>query len=134
MATAPSLFNGSDLLIFIGTTAIAMSKSCSLSIEANMVDTTTKDSVGGWAESIPVGRNWTASVEGLVVWNENIKQFTDAIINKTMLDIKLAQRLSTGDDLEYKGSAFIASVEITAEQDAAVTYSISLTGCGALTD
>lgn len=134
MAT-PSLFNGSDLLFFVGSgstsVAIAMSKTCSLSIQANMVDTTTKDSVGGWAESIPVGKSWSGSVDGLVVWG-NLNQFTDAIFNKTLLEIQFKERAGITGSAIYGGSAWIESLDVDASQDEAVTYSVKFTGCGVL--
>lgn len=130
MAT-PILFNGSDLLFFIGSTPIAMSRSCSISLNASMVDTTTKDS-GSWAESIPTSRSWTGSAEGLVVWNDNLSDFTDAFIGKTLLSISFKQRVSATSDIVYNGEAWIESIEVSAEQDAAVTYSVNFTGTGAL--
>lgn len=131
MATTPILFNGSDLLFFIGSQPVAMSRTCSISIKTNMVDTTTKDSVGGWAESLPVGKSWTGKVDGLVVWG-NVEQFSDAIIDRTLLQISFKKRDSVAGDPVYSGSAWIESFDMDAGQDAAVTYSIAFTGCGAL--
>ena len=137
MATAPILFNGSDLLFFLGTgstsTPIAMSRSCSISISSSMVDTTTKDSTGGWAESIPVGKSWSGSVEGLVVWGTNLTTFTNAILNKTLLDLQFKRPAGLTGDIIFSGAAWIESCDIDASQDEAVTYSVKFTGCGALT-
>ena len=136
MATAPNLFNGSDLLFYIGTgttaVPIAMSRSCSLSLSATSVDSTTKDSVGGWNESLMMGRSWTGSVDGLVVWGTNVSVFTNAIFNKTLLDIQFKRSNGIAGDIIFSGAAWIESFDIEAGQDEAVTYSVSFTGCGEL--
>lgn len=129
--SAPILFNGSDLLFFIGELPIAMSRSCSISLNATLVDVTTKDS-GSWGESMPTSKKWTGSCSGLVVWNENLVKFTDAFINKEMLAVSFKQRVGVAGDMIYSGNCFLESIEISAEQDAAVTFTIKMTGTGAL--
>jgi len=137
MATAPILFNGSDLLFYIGSgstaTPIAMSTSCSLSIASTSVDTTTKDSVGGWAETLMLGRSWSGTVDGLVVWGSNVTVFTDALFNRVPLDIKLQRRDGVAGDIIFEGTAWIESFDMTAGKDEAVSYSVKITGNGALT-
>ena len=137
MATAPILFNGSNLIVYIGTgttaTPIAMSRTASISIAGSTVDTTTKDSVGGWSESLMVGRNWSANVEGLVVWGSDVTQFTSAIFDRKLLDLQLKRSDGLAGTIILSGSAWVESYEISASQDEAVTYSVSFTGCGALT-
>ena len=136
MATAPILFNGSNLIVYIGTgstaTPIAMSRSCSISLAGTSVDSTTKDSTGGWAESIQVGRNWSANVEGLVVWGSDVTQFTSAIFDRKLLDLQLKRSDGLTGSIILSGSAWVESYEISASQDEAVTYSVSFTGCGEL--
>ena len=136
MATVPSLFNGSDLYFSIGTGStavpIAMSKSCSITMTSTMLDTTTKDSVGGWAESIPVGRSWNGETSGLVVWGTNLTQLTNAINNRTLLDLKLERRDAIAGDIVFTGAAWISDFNLDAAQDEAVSYTVSFTGCGEL--
>jgi TP901-1 family phage major tail protein len=137
MAT-PILFNGSELGVYIGTgstaTIIGMSRSCSLSLSTEMVDITTKDSVGNWGESMPTSKSWSMSVEGLAMWNEqSVGKMYSAFTNRTLLDIQLKRSLGLTGEIQFTGQAWLESYDLEGGQDEAVTYSISLTGCGALT-
>lgn len=128
---AEKFLNGSDLLIYIGANPVAFSRSCSISMNTAMADCTTKDN-DGYSESIPTTRSWECSVDGLGVWNSNIKEFMAAFQNKTALDIKFKPREVATGDLVYSGKAFIESLEISGEMEDGVTYSVSLKGTGAL--
>jgi TP901-1 family phage major tail protein len=129
---ADNFLNGSDLLVYIGANPVAFSRSCSISMNVNMADATTKDN-NGYAESIPTTRSWECSVDGLGVWNSNIKEFMAAFTGKTLLDIKVKPRNAAASDLIYSGKCYIESLEISGEMEEGVTYSASLKGTGALT-
>lgn len=136
MASAPILFNGSNLLFYIGTgntaTPIAVSRTASISLAATTVDTTTKDSVGGWAESLMVGRSWSGSVGGLVVWGAPVTVFSSAMFDRTLLDIQFKRKDAVAGDIIFSGAAWIESFDMEASQDEAVTYAVKFTGCGPL--
>ena len=46
---------------------VAAARSCSVHLSVEMADMSTKDSEGDWAEQEPVGINWDAQVEALVI-------------------------------------------------------------------
>jgi TP901-1 family phage major tail protein len=130
-----NFLNGSDLLVFIGTgstaTAIGYSRSCSISLSTNMADATTKSN-DGFTEVIPTTKSWEVSVEGLGVWNDNIKQFVDAYSARTPLAISFYPKDITTGQMKYSGTAYLESLEISGEMEDGVTYSVSLKGSGAL--
>lgn len=129
---ADNFLNGSDLLIYIGATPVAFSRSCSISMNTAFADATTKDNQH-FAESIPTTRSWEMSVEGLGVWNSNIKDFMAAYQSQLSLDVKFSPRTTKTGDLQYTGKAFIESLEVSGKMEDGVTYSVKLKGSGALT-
>jgi len=137
MATpASKVINGSEVVFSIRTgstaVAIAYSRKASISMTANMLDVTTKESVNGWAESIPTSKAWSGSVDGLMIWGTNMALFTDAISNRTQLELQFSKTTGLTGDTIYSGSAWIESVDIDASQDEALSYSVKFTGNGAL--
>ena len=44
------VINGSDLMLFIGGESIALATSHKLTVTAETVETTSKDSTGGWVK------------------------------------------------------------------------------------
>lgn len=129
---AENFINGSDLLLYIGVEPVGYSRSCSISMNQTMADVTTKSN-DGFTESLPTTRSWECSVDGLAVWQENIKSFTQAFQNKTKLEIKFKPRAAVASDLIYSGFAYIESLEISSEMEDAVSFSLSMKGSGALT-
>ena len=63
MATT-SVFNGTSLVVLIGTEVIAFATSCSLSIAIDAPDASTKQSLG-WADEIGGQKSWSLTTDGL---------------------------------------------------------------------
>ena len=57
---------GNSIKVIIGSTLIGGQQGCSLNMETETSETTTKDS-GVWAESVAVGLAWAVDCDGLVV-------------------------------------------------------------------
>lgn len=137
---ASTVFNGTDLVLkFIadgGTLEpLGHSTSCSMSITHDLPDATTKDS-GGFSEVISGLRSFEISFDGLVDYTDdgNSKQNVDTILalitGRNKVDFSFGTA-TTGDEV-ISGEGFIASLEISAEMESAVTYSGTITGTGSL--
>lgn len=124
--------NGTDLLLYIGTTAIAHSTSCTLNIDADLPDATTKDS-GGWADHINGLKSWSIDFEGLVDFSGSygVEELFDNLKNGN----NLVAKFSTEDsgDSYWSGTVSVANLVISAEMEQPVSYSGSFTGKGTLT-
>lgn len=140
---ATGLVNGTDLLLKIGTDAtneviVAYSTSCSLELSMDEIDQTNKDS-GGWKSIIGGLRSWSVSAEALYQ-NEAesskkaFKDFWGHIDARTAVTIELTiTGASNGDaNVFYSGSAYVTSLSVNGGTEDQSTYSISLTGTGAL--
>lgn len=130
MATT-NVFNGTNLLIKVEGTAIGHTTSCTLSLSLDMADATTKDSAG-WSESIPAVKSGEISFDGLVDYSDstNAVQLADFLIARTQVTCVFGTAVS-GDAI-YTAEGFISSLEQTADMEAAVTYSGTITLTGAI--
>jgi len=146
MATT-SVFNGTSLVVLIGTEVIAFSTSCSLSIAIDAPYASTKESLG-WATEIGGQKSWSLTTDGLATVVPgatatyiSTSELTALAVARTAVSVKFTtvdnSTLNgvtpvTGDSI-WSGSAFIESVDITADMENPVTYSVSFKGTGALT-
>jgi predicted secreted protein len=146
MATT-GIFNGTSLLVLIGTEVIGYATSCSLSLAIDTPDSSTKQSLG-WADEIGGQRSWSLTTDGLatVVPGTVATYVTTAELNalaiaRTAVTVKFTtvDNSTVGGitpvsgDVVYSGSAFIESVDLTADMENPVTYSVSFKGTGPLT-
>ena len=133
------VINGSDLMLFIGNKSIAFATSHKLTINAETVETTSKDNTGDWTSKQVKKLSWNATSDNLY----SVDSFAilyNAMIQKTKLtvafDIKVAGALPTtgwtGNDQGYYGEAIITSLEANAPDGDNATFSVNFEGVGAL--
>ena len=135
------IFNGTNLVVLVGTEVVAHSTSCSLSVSADLPDATTKSS-NGWADQIAGLRSWSLTTDGLATVestgaNYIVGDIFSALNGRGTVTVRFTT-VSTGStvvplDLVWSGLAFVESLDITADMESPVTYSASFTGQGQLT-
>lgn len=140
MATT-GVFNGTSLVVLVGTEVVAHATSCTLSISADLPDSTTKQS-GGWADHIAGLRSWSITTDGLATVEPTgtsyvVGDIFSALNGRGTVTVKFTT-VSSGStvvagDLIWSGSAFVESLDLTADMESPVTYSASFTGTGVLT-
>jgi len=145
MATT-GIFNGTSLVVLIGTEVIGYATSCSLSLAIDTPDSSTKQSLG-WADEIGGQKSWSLTTDGLatvvpgtVATYVSTSELNALAIARTAVSVKFTTvNNSTVDgvtpivgDVVYSGSAFIESVDLTADMENPVTYSVSFKGTGPL--
>lgn len=128
-----STINGCAVILKItdGNNAVAVAgqKDASITLSADTVDTTTKDS-NGWKENDVSFKSWEASLDGLVKLQDNgFKKVADAFYSDTPISVEIAY---PGGEKET-GNAIITSIEKGLPLEDKVSYSIALTGSGPLT-
>jgi predicted secreted protein len=145
MATT-SVFNGTSLVVLIGSEVIGFATSCSLSLAVDTPDASTKQSLG-WAEEIGGQRSWSLTTDGLATVVPGVvatyisttelaniaKDRTAVTVKFTTIDNSAGGVTPVVGDTYYSGLAFIESLDITADMENPVTYSVSFKGTGALT-
>jgi predicted secreted protein len=123
--------NGTDLLVYVGATPIAHSTSATLNIEQDLPDATTKSS-GGWADHINGLKNWSIDFDGLVDYSASYgaEELFDNLKNGNNVTVKFS---TTGvGDSYWTGTASVASLSMTADMEAPVSFSGTFTGKGTL--
>lgn len=123
--------------IYTGSTPVAITHQtdASLSLSADMIDVTTKDS-GGDRELLPGTRSWTMSGSAMVA-DDAANGYTSlfsAWKNGTTVTVVIGTAV-TGDK-KYSGSALLSSLEKTGSGAGgdAIQFSYTLEGTGALTE
>jgi predicted secreted protein len=141
MATT-GVFNGTSLVVLINGQVIAHSTSCSLSLAVDAPDASDKESAG-WAVEIGGQKSWSVTTDGL---STVVPGVLASYVSTDELMILAADRVAvtlkfttvtgttpTPGDVYWTGNAFIESVDITADMENPVTFSVSFKGTGALT-
>jgi predicted secreted protein len=145
MATT-SVFNGTSLVVLVGAEVIGYATSCSLSLAIDTPDASTKQSLG-WADEIGGQRSWSLTTDGLATVNPNSTapyistfELNQLAIDRVPVEVKFTTVNNSvvdgvtpvAGDVIYSGYAFIESVDMTADMENPVTYSVSFKGTGVL--
>lgn len=127
---------GIDFLIKVNTgtaeapeyTAVGAQRGASLSLSADTLDKTTKDS-DGWTELLAGNKSWSISTDGLLILNdEGYMALEDAY----MAGENVLVQMSTKSGALYEGEAVISTIDLEAPYDDLASYSTEITGAGKL--
>jgi len=130
-----AIINATSFLLLKDTTVIGHSKSTSFSVNVDLPESTSKDSLG-WKEVIPGVKSGTISCESLT-------DYSDALSFEQLADMVLTKQKATfyfkdvvNPKLIVKGEGFINSVDESAEFETATSFNleINLTGVFSITD
>ena len=145
--SATGLVNGTDLIIQVGTSsgndkAVAYATSCSLEVSMDEIDQTNKDSAG-WKNIIGGLRSWSISSDQLYqneskTGEKGFTEFWDHLGGSPGRTPVYVQMMRTGtltsDNKIYHGSAYVTSLSVNGGTEDQATFSVTLTGSGALTE
>ena len=128
---------GIDFLIKVNTgtaeepeyTTVGAQRGASLSMSAETLDKTSKDS-DGWQESLAGMRSWSISTDGLLILDDEGYM---AIEEAYMMGENILIQMTTKSGALYEGDAIITTVDLDAPYDDLANYSAEFTGAGKLT-
>jgi len=125
------IFNGTNLVVLVGTEVVAHSTSCSLSVSTDLPDSTTKDS-GGWSEILEGLRSWEVSGDFLLAQDASygIDDLDTIVQNRTKVTLRFSSE-TTGDNY-WNGNAYMSELSVEAATEESVSFSVSFTGTGAI--
>lgn len=138
-STAAKAVAGKDILLCIwnmeGTELLAISGQQGLTINrsADSIEITSKDTQGGWKSYLTGMKEWSIDNDGLYVpSDQSHKILSQAFENGDPVCVKVVDgKRKVG---MFGGLAVVTDYPIEAPYDDAVTYSITLSGMGALID
>lgn len=133
-----AVINGTNLFVKSGTAAaevlIAASTGFTITVNQNMIDSTTKDS-SKWAENLDGNRSWSVTCDFLYdpTGTNNFIELVDLIIADTNTMSIVAGDDATSGEVNWSGNVRIDTTSITANDNDAAGGSVSFIGNGALT-
>lgn len=130
---------GKDILLSIwdatGSALLAVAGQQGLTInrDKDTIEVTAKDSTGGWKQNIVGFKEWSIDNDGVYIRDHDSHKLLKATFEgDTPVLIKITNQKAKTD--MFGGLALLTSYPIDAPYDDTVTYTISLTGTGALVD
>ena len=145
MAT-PKYFIGNELFVYTDSSAnpVAYATECSLSINANQIDTSNKQS-GIWASAIAGQLSWSISASAIYTSDANYHDLYSKMISRNPVTVTIGCVQSLNSDAStytkldsshynYSGNAFITSMELQAGNGQVASFSVEFTGEGKLTE
>ena len=130
---ATGKLNGTKVLLYSNGNAIAYSNSASIAFSMDTIETSTKDS-NDWSEFLAGRRSSTFSVDGLVALDSsyNVSYLFGLINAQTTVTLRFSTEV-TGDKY-YQASAVVTSLDISAANNEAVSFSASFQGTGPVSE
>lgn len=131
MATT-GIINGTDLLVFVGGTAITHSTSASISFSMETRDASTKDSAG-YREILEGQRSYTIECEGMTALDaaNGFEELFAAWVARTVLTVKFGT--SDASDQFYQGTGYLTSLSMDSGVEDSSTFSASFEMTGTVT-
>lgn len=121
---------GLEVLIYIDDTVVGGQRGASLTMSADELDITDKNTTG-YKKYLVGLKEWGISCDGLVVAGE---AGYDALFNAFIAGNIVHVQLKKADDsFGYEGDMVVSSMDFDAQYDDALTYSCELKGAGDLT-
>lgn len=133
-----AVLNGTDLIVKTGVAAsevvIAASKGFTLTVNENMIDSTTKDSAK-WAENLDGNRSWSVTADYLYdpAGANGFEELIDLIIAGTNTLSIVCGKVGTAGDISWTGNVRVDTASLTGNDNEAAGGSISFIGNGELT-
>lgn len=127
-----AVFNGTNVAVTLGGTAIANATECSVTLNQETIEVTTKDSAGN-RELITGLKSGSISVSGLqeVSGSNGIKALTGTFNTGAAVAMVFTQTVSSGET--FSASGILTSLEMSGGTEDAPTYSASFELTGAIT-
>ena len=126
-----AIFNATSLIVEVAGVAVAHATDATLSLEHDLVDGSSKSS-SGWKDVISGQRSWSLSCSALQDYASTYGAETafDAINGRTSATVTFTTNVS--GDIEYSGTAYVASLTQNAPLEDVATWEVEFTGSGAL--
>lgn len=149
MAHSGTYYLGNELFVYTsdssaGTaTPFAYSTECTLSLSADQIDTSNKQS-GVWASALPGQISWSISTSALYTSSNNYSSMFEKFAARTPIYVSFGEVTTMGDATTpmntallksagyYSGTAYITSLELNAGNGEVASFSVEFTGEGQL--
>jgi len=129
MAATTGIINGTDMLVYVDSVAIAHSTSCTLNLTSATRDVSSKTSAGVTNREYGK-RDWSVTGDGLYQFttSNNFSDLFSLYANRTKVTIRVSTE--TADNKYYEGEAVLTSLNATfpSEENSTFTYTFEADG------
>ena len=129
---------GQNFRVFVGSSAVPEATNCQVTIQGNLEDATTKDSVGGWNEEQMTSKQWSVQVDDVDASLSTLR----ALITRFNSDSKTSvgwdqtagaqNRVAQSASFARSGNAILNDLSIQATNRQTIQISCQYQGSGAL--
>lgn len=138
------VIKGQNLRLLINDKCVAFATSCTFHSSLSLEETSSKDSTNNYAEQTPTGISWDLSCDALYsvdtdATGVNAIGALDMVLAQTKVQVAFEQtsgdknRVAVSGGVVYQGDAYVNDISVNATNRQNTSYSIQLTGDGALT-
>lgn len=139
------VIKGQQLRLTLEGKFIAFSTSCTVHTSLNLEESSTKDSTNNFTEQTPTGISWDMSCDALFsvdadTTGQNGVNALDMVLAQQKVQVQFEQtqgeknRVPVVGSVVYSGYAWVNDISINAANRQNTSYTIQLTGDGALTN
>ena len=132
MATT-GIIDGHNLRWFLDGTAILKATTGSISFSKELKERAHKDLSGSWAEKRGGTKSFSGSAEAYLAEGEAFETLWAAFIDTATEVMTMEFTTGVSGDKFFNCTCIVTSIEVTADDNEDVTYSISFEGTGAPT-
>jgi predicted secreted protein len=129
---------GQNFRVFVAGAAVPEATNCSITLQGNMDDASTKDSTGGWNEEEMTSKQWSVQVDNVDASLASLR----ALITRFNSDSKTTvgwdqtsgaqNREAQNADFARSGQAILNDLTIQADNRSTIQVSCQYQGSGAL--
>ena len=129
---------GQNFRVFIGGSAVPEATNCQVTIQGNVEDASTKDSVGGWNEEQMTSKQWSAQVDNIDASLSNLRALITRFNSDTKTTVGWDQtagaqnRVAQQAAFARSGQAILNDLSIQAGNRQIIQVSCQYQGSGAL--
>lgn len=116
-----------------GAVAVGCATDASLEVNAEEIEVSCM-AASAWKETVPGMKSWSVSFNSIYLKGTGVvlsaDQLSQMLFDATLLTVKLSTEIS--GEKYYEGTVFVTKNSISVSAKDKATYSVSLTGTGAL--
>ena len=129
---------GEHFRAFVGSAAVTEATNCQVTIQGNVEDASTKDSVGGWNEEQMTSKQWSVQVDNVDASLANLRALITRFNSDTKTTVGWDQtagaqnRVAQNAAFARSGQAILNDLSIQAGNRQTIQVSCQYQGSGAL--
>lgn len=129
---------GQNVRTFVGGSVVAESTNCSVTVQGNMEDGSTKDSANSWAQESMTSKQWQVQVDSFNASLANLRALVTQFNADSKVSVGFDEAGGTNNgvaqsaEFARSGQAILNDLNIQSDNRANINISVQYQGSGAL--